>query len=205
MSEKKQFDDFYRKNNDDLIVGVDEVGRGCLAGPLFVCALILNPNYDNPEIDDSKKISKRKREKLKDEILSNCIEYAISVVFPQQIDATNIYKATLQAMQEAINKLKTSYNEILVDYMPVDGTIHITHGDAKSLSIGAASIVAKVLRDEYMNDLNKKYPLYKFDTNVGYGTKEHLDALNKYGPIEGVHRYSYKPIKDILFKKITLF
>lgn len=205
MSKKKQFDDQFRHSSGDLIVGVDEVGRGSLAGPLFVCALILDPSFDHDEIDDSKKLSKKKREQLNEIILKHVIDYRIVEISPKRIDEINIYNATLEGMKLAINKLKTKYKNILVDFMPIKGALSFAHGDTKSLSIASASIVAKVARDIYMSELDKKYPHYHLKDNVGYGTKAHFDALLKYGPVEGLHRFSYKPIQEIIHPKISLF
>ncbi len=205
MSQKKQFDDNFRHTSSDLIVGVDEVGRGSLAGPLFVCAIILDPNFDHEDIDDSKKLSKKKREELNEIILKNVIEYRLVEISPKRIDEINIYNATLEGMNLALSQLKSKYAQILIDYMPIKGAMSFAHGDAKSLSIASASIVAKVARDKYMYELDKKYPQYHFKDNVGYGTKAHLDALINFGPIEGLHRFSYKPIQEIINPKISLF
>ena len=205
MSQKKQFDDNFRSAPEDLIVGVDEVGRGSLAGPLFVCALILDPHFDDEDIDDSKKLSKKKREELNDIILKHVIEYQIVEISALRIDEINIYNATLEGMNLAINKLKAKYKQVLIDYMPIKGAMSFAHGDAKSLSIASASIVAKVARDKYMYELDKKYPMYHFKDNVGYGTKAHFEALLNFGPIKGLHRFSYKPIQEILNPKVSLF
>ena len=201
-------DQFY-SNKVKLIVGVDEAGRGPLAGPVVAAAVILPRAYINIEINDSKQLSKKKREELFDVIKKDAIAYGVGIVDAQMIDEINIYEATKVAMKEAINNLKHSYDLILTDAMKLKGfdveVIDIIKGDAKALPIAAASIIAKVTRDRMMDELAKKYPEYGFENHKGYGTKEHLEALNKYGPIKGVHRFSYKPVENSLHPQMSLF
>lgn len=192
-----------------LIVGVDEAGRGPLAGPVVAAAVIFARAYNNKEINDSKQLSAKKREKLFDEIYQNAIAVGVGIVDAAKIDEINIYEATKVAMKEAINNLKHDYDLILTDAMKLNGlgkpVIDIIKGDAKALPIAAASIIAKVTRDKLMNELDNKYPNYGFKKHKGYGTKLHLDALDKYGPIKGIHRFSYKPVYKSLHKEINLF
>ena len=199
---------FY-SNEVKLIVGVDEAGRGPLAGPVVAAAVIFPRAYINKEINDSKQLSEKKREKLFDEIYKNAIAVGVGIVSAEKIDEINIYEATKVAMKEAINNLKHKYDLILTDAMKLKGfdrrVIDIIKGDAKALPIAAASIVAKVTRDRLMNELDNKYPNYGFKKHKGYGTKLHLDALDKYGPIKGIHRFSYKPVYKSLHKEISLF
>lgn len=199
---------FY-SNEVKLIVGVDEAGRGPLAGPVVAAAVIFSRAYINKEINDSKQLTEKKREKLFDEIYKNAIAVGVGIVSAEKIDEINIYEATKVAMKEAINNLKHEYDLILTDAMKLKGfdrpVIDIIKGDAKALPIAAASIVAKVTRDRLMNELDNKYPNYGFKKHKGYGTKLHLDALDKYGPIKGIHRFSYKPVYKSLHKEISLF
>lgn len=193
----------------NLIVGVDEAGRGPLAGPVVAAAVILPRAYNNKDINDSKQLSEKKREELFEIIKKDAIAYGVGIVSSEVIDEINIYEATKVAMKEAINNLKHNYDLILTDAMKLKGfdveVIDIIKGDAKALPIAAASIIAKVTRDHMMDELDEKYPQYGFKKHKGYGTKVHLDALNKYGPIKGVHRYSYKPVKNAANPQLSLF
>lgn len=201
-------DQFYSKKIK-VIVGVDEAGRGPLAGPVVAAACILSRAYINKEINDSKQLSEKKREELFEIIKKDAIAYGVGVVSAEEIDKLNIYEATKKAMNEAINNLKVKFDLILTDAMPLKGfdveVVPIIKGDAKALPIAAASIIAKVTRDHMMYELAKKYPQYGFDEHKGYGTKKHMDALKKYGPIKGVHRFSYKPVAKIELQEMNLF
>ena len=192
-----------------LIVGVDEAGRGPLAGPVVAAACILSRAYINNDINDSKQLSKKKREELFDVILENAVAYGVGIVSAEEIDKLNIYEATKKAMKEAIANLKHSYDLILTDAMPLKGfdveVVPIIKGDAKALPIAAASIIAKVTRDRMMKELGEKYPDYGFEIHKGYGTKKHMDALKKYGAIKGVHRYTYKPVAKIELQEMNIF
>ena len=193
----------------NLIVGVDEAGRGPLAGPVVAAAVIFPRAYNNIDINDSKQLSEKKREALFDVIKENAIAYGVGIVSAEMIDEINIYEATKVAMKQAINNLKHNYDLILTDAMKLDGfdveVIDIIKGDAKALPIAAASIIAKVTRDHMMNELDAKYPEYGFKKHKGYGTKEHMEALKKYGPIKGIHRFSYKPVEQSLHPQMSLF
>ncbi len=180
-----------------LIAGVDEVGRGCLAGPCVVCCCILKPGYYNKEINDSKRLSDKKRRFLVDEIKANCLAYKIVEIPAEEVEL-NVKAAARKGMKVAIESISTKPDIALVDYEKVDTkipTMSIVKGDEKSISIAAASILAKVYRDDLLIQLAKDYPCYDFENNKGYGTKKHLQALNEFGPIKGVHRISW------IFKK----
>ncbi len=186
-----------------LIAGIDEAGRGPWAGPVVAAAVILNRDRINElkEVDDSKKISEKKREKLYQIIIDSSICFAVSEVSHSIIDKENILTATTIAMLNCINKLTNKPDILLVDgnmNFKVDNIKieHVIDGDEKSLSIAAASILAKVHRDRIMRNYHKLYPQYGFLNHKGYGTKEHINALIKYGPCE-IHRISYKPVEKI--------
>lgn len=193
----------------NYIAGVDEAGRGPLAGPVVAAAVIFARTYKNKDINDSKQLSERKREELFSVIKNDALAIGVGIVDANTIDRINIYEATKVAMKEAIKNLKHNYDLILTDAMPLKDVgapvIDIIKGDAKALPIAAASIIAKVTRDHIMKDLAIIYPEYGFDKHKGYGTKAHLDALKKYGPIKNIHRYSYKPVYDSSLTQISLF
>lgn len=199
---------FYSKKIK-LIVGVDEAGRGPLAGPVVAAACILPADYKNDSINDSKQLTEKKREELFDIIKKDAIAYGIGIIDAETIDKVNIYEATKLAMKQAINNLNHDYDLILTDAMPLKGfdveVVPIIKGDAKCLNIAAASIIAKVTRDHMLDELDKKYPEYGFKDHKGYGTAKHMEALKKYGPIKGVHRYSYKPVAKVALQEMSLF
>lgn len=203
------FQNQFYSDDIEYIVGVDEAGRGPLAGPVVAAAVIFPRAYINNEINDSKQLSEKKREKLFNEIKENAISYGIGVVTADEIDEINIYEAAKKAMKIAIKNLKHKFNLILTDAMKLDGfnvdVIDIIKGDAKALPIAAASIIAKITRDHMMYELDKQYPEYGFAKHKGYGTKIHLDALKKYGPIKHIHRFTYKPVEESLHQKMNLF
>ncbi|MFF5513583.1 ribonuclease HII [Staphylococcus capitis] len=187
-------------DNEALICGIDEVGRGPLAGPVVACAVILNKGHHYLGLNDSKKVPAKQRIILNEELKNNVTCYAYGVATPQEIDDLNIYKATQVAMQRAINQLSIQPTHLLIDAMKLDNDIHqtsIIKGDAKSVSIAAASIMAKEYRDNYMKELANDYPNYGFEKNVGYGTKQHLEAIDTFGVINE-HRKSFEPIKSML-------
>ena len=205
MLEKER--EFY-SSSVRLIAGVDEAGRGPLAGPVFAAAVIFPPDYQNEEINDSKKLSEKKREALFLEIKEHALAYGIASVSAEEIDAINIYEATKVAMKKALDQLEIDYQLIITDAMKLDckkPVIALIKGDAQCLNVAAASILAKVSRDHYMDELDRRYPEYGFAHHKGYGTKEHMDAIAKFGPIEGVHRKSFKPIQKYFFEQIALF
>jgi ribonuclease HII len=191
----------YLKNQQITIVGIDEAGRGCLAGPVVASAIILPRNYRNEAIDDSKKLTCFQRLKLYDELINIAIDVGIGIIDARTIDQINIYHASKQAMLVALKKLKSNYDLIITDAMKLGNldvpVIPLVKGDQKSLNVAAASIIAKVTRDKIMTELNKKYPKYEFTKHKGYPTKIHQEALLKYGPIIDVHRFSYKPVKKV--------
>lgn len=183
-----------------LVAGVDEVGRGPLAGPVVTAAVIIDKNFDLIDVNDSKKLTPKRRLELYPKILEKAVSVGIGIKNAQVIDEINIYEADRLAMAEAVKNLNRKPDALLVDAMdvPIDiPQIKLIKGDAKSNSIAAASIVAKVFRDKLMDDYDALYPQYKFSKNAGYGTKDHLDALNKFGPTP-IHRKSFEPIKSML-------
>ena len=176
--------------------GTDEAGRGCLAGPVTAAAVILKKNFLNNDIDDSKKISKKNRNKLKEIIEKEALEFSFTHIFPKKIDEINILNASILAMQKSIGKLATKIDFIIVDGNKFKSYKNIPHqsiikGDEKFLSIAAASIIAKTERDNYMNKIHNEYPQYGWDKNKGYPTKFHKKAILKYG-ITKYHRKSFK-------------
>ncbi len=191
------------------IVGVDEAGRGPLAGPVVAAAVVFPPDYVNESINDSKQLTEKKREALYQEVIDHALGYGIAFVSAQEIDELNIYAATQKAMREAISQIKCPYDLILTDAMRMDGfdvpLIPVIKGDAKALNIAGASILAKVTRDRYMNELEKKNPGFSFSVHKGYGTKKHMEELEKLGPIEGVHRKTFKPVAKFFQEQLTLF
>ena len=183
----------------DLIAGVDEVGRGPLAGPVVAAAVILPENCKIPGLNDSKKIPKSKHKEIYEAVLQNAIAIGIGVKDNQVIDQVNIYEATKLAMMEAIGQLDPQPQHLLIDAMKLDLPIpqtSIIKGDANSLSIAAASIVAKVTRDQMMEEFDREYPGYDFAQNAGYGTAKHLAGLDKLG-VTPIHRRSFEPVKSM--------
>ena len=191
------------------IVGCDEAGRGCLLGPVFAAAVILPQGLDSPLINDSKKLSAKKREEAFEFITKNAIAYAVASVDADEIDEVNIYNASRIAMQKAIDKLNHDFDLVLTDAMKMENypkpVVDIIHGDAQSLCIAAASILAKVSRDRLCEELDTKYPEYHIKKNKGYGTKDHLEALKKYGPVKHLHRFTYAPVRACFIEKVSLF
>lgn len=185
----------YYNQNIKLIAGVDEAGRGPLAGPVCVAAVIMpyDKNEIIEEINDSKKLTEKKREKLFDLIIEKAISYKIVLINEKVIDEINILNATKLGMKQAIEGLSVKPELVLIDAVPLDLNIKnesIIKGDAKSYNIAAASILAKVTRDRLMVELDQKYPNYNFKKHKGYGTKEHIENLKKFGKCE-IHRNSF--------------
>ena len=183
----------------DLIAGVDEVGRGPLAGPVVAAAVILPKACKIPGLNDSKKIPKSKHKEIYEAVLQNAIAIGIGVKDNQVIDQVNIYEATKLAMMEAIGQLDPQPQHLLIDAMRLDLPIpqtSIIKGDANSLSIAAASIVAKVTRDQMMEEFDREYPGYDFAQNAGYGTAKHLAGLDQLG-VTPIHRRSFEPVKSM--------
>ncbi|MFV4927044.1 ribonuclease HII [Lactobacillus delbrueckii subsp. allosunkii] len=190
--------DFWAKGQ--LVAGVDEVGRGPLAGPVVAAAVILPEDFSLLEVNDSKKLSPQKRLALYPKILQEAVAVGVGVMDNKVIDQINIYEADRLAMKQAVEALSTRPDALLVDAMnvPVDlPQLELIKGDAKSNSIAAASIVAKVFRDSLMDDYARLYPDYAFDHNAGYGTKDHLEALRKYGPTP-IHRLTFSQVSEMV-------
>ncbi len=193
------------KEGVTLVAGVDEVGRGPLIGPVVACACILPVNFYHKDIKDSKKLSEKKREEMYKIIKENALAIGLGIVSEKVIDEINIYEATKIAMKEAIENLNITPEHILIDAMKLELNIpstSIIKGDAKSESIAAASIIAKVTRDHMLDEMDKEYPMYDLKNNKGYGTKKHLEALQTYGPCK-YHRVSYSPVRNALNEKNT--
>ncbi len=190
--------DLYKKGIE-LIAGTDEAGRGPLYGPVVAAAVILPKNYKLEGLNDSKQLSEKKRDKYFEIIKKDAISYGIGIVDAKTIDEINIYEASRKAMLEAISKLSPAPEYVLSDAMPlpIDNSLAIIHGDALSLSIAAASVLAKVTRDKIMYDLDKEHPEYGFKDHKGYPTKKHLENLKKYGILEN-YRLTYKPVKALM-------
>jgi ribonuclease HII len=202
----REYENKYIKMGHRYIAGVDEAGRGPLAGPVVIAAVILPNNYNNALINDSKKLTKKQRSELYGEIIKNALAYKIVTIDEATIDKINIYQASKLGMINAIKALKHPLDLVLTDAMPIGElkveVVSLIKGDSKSISIAAASILAKVTRDELMMNLHNLYPQYGFDKHKGYPTKAHLAAIEKYG-ITKYHRLSYKPVA--LAKQLSLF
>ena len=180
-----------------VIIGIDEVGRGPLAGPVVAAAVYIPEKFDISGIKDSKKVSSKKREELYSRIIDEC-QVGIGTIAPEDIDNLNILQATMLAMRFASEDLSIQFDKALVDgnrCPEIRNCESIIKGDDKFVQISAASIIAKVTRDRAMMELAEKYPLYGFEHHKGYGTKAHMKALMIHGPIKGVHRFSFAPIK----------
>lgn len=200
--------DLYSYENDlhnkgyKLIAGCDEAGRGPLYGPVVAACCVLPDDFKLEGLTDSKQLTEKKRDKYIDYIKENAISYGIGIVNAEEIDEINIYEASRKAMilalKEVQKKVKVDY--LLTDCMPIDldiPVLPIIKGDAKSITIAAASVIAKVTRDRMMMEDDLKYPMYGFKKHKGYPTKMHLEAINKYGLIEG-YRKTYGPVKKVL-------
>lgn len=184
----------------ELIAGIDEVGRGPLAGPVVAAAVILPKNCKIKGLNDSKKIPKKKHQEIYDQVIEQALAIGLGFKSNQVIDQVNIYEATKLAMKEAVANLQLSPQHLLIDAMQLDLALpqtSIIKGDANSLSIAAASIVAKVTRDRLMRDYDRKFPGYDFAHNAGYGTQAHLEGLKKLG-ISPIHRHSFEPVKSMI-------
>lgn len=200
FKQKFEYEKSFWQQGHQYIAGVDEVGRGPLAGPVVAGAVILDANFDLYEVNDSKQMSDQKRRELAPLIKENAVAYSVSVIDNDVIDRVNIYEASRIAMKDAINQLDIKPNQLIIDAMDVDLSIpqlKLIKGDFKSVSIAAASILAKVYRDDLMFQYSKQYPEYGFDKNDGYGTKQHLNAIKQYG-ITKIHRKTFAPVKNSL-------
>ena len=198
---------FFEKNLVEsgykYVAGVDEAGRGPLAGPVVAAAVILPEEFSSNQLNDSKKLSSSKREKIYNELMNvdSKVISAFAVIDEVVIDKINILRATHMAMAQASSNLSIEPSFVIIDGMPIKdfpfNNESIIKGDSKSLSIAAASVIAKVERDRIMLNYSKEYPEYKFEKHKGYGTKLHLDALKKFGPCN-IHRKSFAPVKKFL-------
>ena len=200
-------DDLYKyekelyNKNVNYIGGVDEVGRGPLIGPVVAACVVLPKDFVLEGLNDSKQLSEKKRNLFYSYIKEHSLAWGLGIIGPEVIDEVNIYEATKLAMKKAIDEVRKQINleHVLIDAMPLEldiPTTSIIKGDSKSISIAAASVIAKVTRDEMMYELDKKYPEYEFGKHKGYPTKKHLEAIQKYGLIEG-YRYSFGPVKKV--------
>ena len=200
MEDLRKYEKELINDGISLIAGVDEAGRGPLAGPVVAAAVILPNDFILDGLIDSKQLSEKQRNTFFGIINEKALGIGVGVVSPATIDKINIYQASKVAMIEAINGLDLVPDHILVDAMPLDIDIpstSIIKGDALSISIAAASVIAKVIRDNIMFDYDKLYPVYNFKNNKGYPTKEHIKAIDKHG-ITNIHRKTYGPVKDYL-------
>jgi ribonuclease HII len=183
------------------IAGLDEAGRGPLAGPVVAAAVVLSPDLFIPGVTDSKQVAEPERERLYDEIRGQALCFGIGIVDELTIDEVNIYQATIIAMERALQSLSLQPDYLLLDAMTLSRISipqkSLIKGDCRSHSIAAASILAKVTRDRLMRDLHKKFPQYNFEKHKGYGTKEHLALIQKYGPCDA-HRKSFNPVAAML-------
>lgn len=193
--------DLFAPEQFSRIAGVDEVGRGCLAGPVVVAAVILDPNRPIKGLRDSKKLSAKKRDELAQEIKEKALAWSVAAMGPEVIDKINILQATLEAMKAAVEKLPVE-----PDFVQVDGnklpkwkwlSEAVVKGDDKVEWISAASIIAKTTRDAYMCKMAELYPQYGFEHHVGYGTAEHIKALKAYGPTP-IHRKTFAPVREVI-------
>ena len=197
----REYENELEQKGIKYIAGVDEVGRGPLVGPVVTACVILPPGYELEGLTDSKKLSIKKREMYYDIIMKDALSVSIGLKDEKVIDEVNIYEATKLAMYDAINNSKIKPEHVLIDAMKLEKldipSTSIIKGDYKSITIAAASVIAKVTRDRMMVELDKKYPEYGFKKNAGYGTKKHIEAIEKYGIIEE-HRKTFRPVSDHL-------
>ncbi len=189
----------------NYIGGVDEVGRGPLIGPVVTACVVLPKEFKLDGLNDSKKLTEKKREEYYDYIMEHALSVSVGMMDEKVIDDVNIYEATKLAMYQSINNSSIKPEHVLIDAMKLENlempSTSIIKGDAKSISIAAASVIAKVTRDRMMIELDKKYPMYGFKSHKGYPTKKHIEAIEKYGLIEG-YRKTFKPISEIVAKNL---
>jgi ribonuclease HII len=202
---KNNLDKTYYQQGYSLIAGCDEAGRGPIAGPVVAAAVILPKDFADPRIDDSKQLTVLQREALFVLIQEKALAFAITVVDVATITRINILEASRLGMQLSLEKLKHRYDMVLSDAMKLPKqkvpVFPIIHGDALSQTIAASSILAKVTRDRFMVELAKKYPHFQFDIHKGYPTPNHLTLLKRHGPIQGVHRPTFGPVKALIHAK----
>lgn len=205
MEELYKYEKLLWSSGYKYVAGCDEAGRGPLFGPVVAAAVILPKDFVLEGLNDSKKLTEKKREKYYPIIMEKALAVGISIVSSKEIDEINIYEASRQAMLRAIDDMKLKPDYIITDAMPLDGFTSIPHesiikGDAKSITIAAASVIAKVTRDHIMYEEDKKHPEYLFSKHKGYPTKKHIELLNKYGIIDG-YRLTYGPVNKIINDK----
>ena len=199
--------DLYKYENElwskgiNYIGGIDEVGRGPLVGPVVTACVILPKDFVLEGLTDSKKLTEKKRDEYYDYIMDHALSIGIGMMDNKVIDEVNIYEATKLAMYQAVENSKITPEHVLIDAMKLEKlsmpSTSIIKGDAKSISIAAASVIAKVTRDRMMIELDKKYPMYGFKDHKGYPTKKHLEAIKQYGILDN-YRTSYKPVKEVI-------
>ena len=205
MNNMRDFEQYYIDQGYQVIAGCDEAGRGPIAGPVVIATVILPNDFNDQRINDSKKISEKKREMLYDVIIENALDYQVIVYDEKIIDKINIYQASKKGMEEGIEKLLLRPDFVLTDAMKLDERFNhlpIIKGDARSISIAAASILAKVSRDRIMKAYDQQYPQYGFASHKGYPTKQHREALEKYGVLP-IHRKTFEPVKSMCLKQMT--
>ena len=202
-----EYENEYYSKGYKVIVGMDEAGRGPLAGPLSIACVVLPKGYENSEINDSKKLSEKKREKLYEVIQKDALYIGVKLIDEATIDKMNIYAATKKGMEDLIKEIPFKVDVVLVDAMRIEldnvKVVPLIHGDAISTSIAAASIIAKVTRDRLMYEIDKEFPEYDFKSNKGYGTKKHMEAIEKYG-ICKYHRLTYYPVSKYAQLKLEI-
>lgn len=200
MEDLYQYEKELKSKGYKIIAGTDEVGRGPMAGPVVVASVILDDNNFIDGLNDSKKLTAKKRKELSEIIKEKALDYSITFIPVEEVDKINVLEASRKGMMECIRKLKYKVDYVLSDAVKLDfefPCLNIIKGDSKSASIAAASIVAKVARDEYMDELDNDYPMYGFKMHKGYVTKYHLDAIDKYG-VCCHHRKSFAPVQKII-------
>ena len=200
--ERLKYENEARTAGYSRILGVDEAGRGPMAGPLVVGGVIFPEDFYDERINDSKKLTEKKREELYDLIIENALAYQIEVLSVEEVDTLNVYEASRTGMKRIVASLEPDFT--LSDAMPLGDIPHLSiiKGDAKSISIGAASILAKVTRDRMMKEYGKQYPGYGFEKHKGYVTKAHKEALGKYG-VTPIHRRSFAPVQKVLNEQLS--
>lgn len=200
--ERLKYENEVRGAGYSRILGVDEAGRGPMAGPLVVGGVIFPEDFYDERINDSKKLTEKKREALYDFIIENALAYQIEVLSVEEVDTLNVYEASRTGMKRIVESVEPDFT--LSDAMPLGDIPHLSiiKGDAKSLSIGAASILAKVTRDRIMKEYGKQYPEYGFEKHKGYATKAHKEALEKYG-VTPIHRKSFAPVQKVLNEQLS--
>lgn len=194
----------YKENSSCVIGGIDEVGRGPLVGSVVAACVVLPKNFVLEGLNDSKKLTAKKRDLYYDYIQKNAVAIGIGIIDCKRIDEINIYQATKEAMFKAIENTNIKIDHLLIDAMKLETTIDSTSiikGDSKSISIAAASVIAKVTRDKMMDQLHSKFPMYSYNTNKGYPTKKHLLALEEYGILHDEYRKTFSPIKNMVEMK----